>query len=103
MKARLAGGVGRIERRGRVEQTKRKHWVRLGAFAFVLIVLRDHFDDPGIHYYFAFVADPRANQTGLREPVRAQLETWAAKAPDSSTAASLFALERCYYVSAPGR
>lgn len=30
-------------------------------------LLRDHYDDPGIHYYFAFVADRRANRTGLRK------------------------------------
>jgi hypothetical protein len=101
-------------------------------------LLRDHFDDPGIHYYFAVVAARRANRTGLREhlssmpappwptpiiiptyelaakandsvktreavdalvvtarrgsrceTVRAQLETWAAKAPDPSTAEHL--------------
>jgi len=101
-------------------------------------LLRDHFDDPGIHYYFASAAARRANQTGLREhlssmpsppwprpiiiptyelaakandkvktreavdalvgtarrgprceTVRAQLEAWAARAPDPSTAAHL--------------
>jgi len=108
----------KAERRGRVEQTKRKHWVRLGAFAFVVTLiswaatwvglsgtwvgddwhmvnnylyedwaelavvfkrnaasqdaydhalLRDHFDDPGVQYYFASVAARRANGTGLRE------------------------------------
>jgi len=101
-------------------------------------LLRDHFDDPGVHYYFALVAVRRANGTGLREhlssmpsppwptpiiiptyelaakandsvktreavdalvatarggrrceTVRAQLETWAVKAPDPSTDAHL--------------
>lgn len=101
-------------------------------------LLRDHYDDPGIHYYLASAAARRANRTGLREhlssmpsppwptpiiiptyelaakandtvktqeavdalvasarrglrceTVRAQLETWAAKAPDPSTAAHL--------------
>lgn len=31
--------VNSPDRRGRVEQTKRKHWVRLGAFAFVLALI----------------------------------------------------------------
>jgi hypothetical protein len=106
--------------------------------AYDQALLRDHVEDPSIHYYFAIVAARRANPTGVRkylssmpsppwptpiiiptyelaakandsvktreavdalvetarrgprcETVRAQLETWAAKAPDPSTAAHL--------------
>jgi hypothetical protein len=35
--------------------------------AYDRALLRDHFDDPGIHYYLASVAARRANRTGLRE------------------------------------
>jgi len=102
--------------------------------AYDQALVRDHSDDPSIHYYFAVVASRRANQTAVREHlssmpsppwpkpiiirtyelaarandtvktreavdalvatarrgprceiVRAQLETWLAKAPDPST------------------
>ena len=106
--------------------------------AYDRALLRDHFDDPGIHYYFGSVAARRANRTGLRKhlssmpsppwptaiiiptyelavkandtvktreaidalvatarrgprcgTVRTQLEAWAAKATDPSTAVHL--------------
>jgi hypothetical protein len=52
-------------------QTHRASKAYANQEAYESALLRDHFDDPGTQYYFAFRAARRANRTELREHLSA--------------------------------